>query len=991
MSTSTQDSQTTTVPPAAALDPAMNAANDDTAAGAARSRKKMYKNCDRCRQAKRACSAQYVSIAEALANKVACKNCKKKGEVCTFNSLINSFGGIPLAGLTGAAFAESLQETSNGLPSENTSAVASNDMNIDETLASEPESSRAAARRRDSQSSIDNVNAVFELLNSCDDLVQPPAKRRKASALDSQQMFSSYAGFVQPVSNAASNSLVLSRAQSPFAEDESDTSVFDILGFQIWGSAPSVRLAQTVDRQHLNSDLLNVYEGAAESAFRVWVTDATTPYLLCADSLSSTSAAMSLNKKVTLLDHASKRIFKADNASRNVEKRVSEAYHAVLLAYAAQWPRHRNNQTASRTEWKPDEARIRLSLWKQARDKLMDAADAWSFRIVFALILFAWTEKPREVPDDEAWGSDNEPPAQLHEVPSLDENSALDSSSWQINAEASTMMLATAMRKLKAFRLKIQQLRRKGIDLWSTEEPGLEASQVAHRRAEATLLENTYHNLYWFGCMMDTELSVLRKYDAVIGDEDSDLTDQLLSPQRATSLRNETESFATGASATRKPVRKIWDEVIPANSQKNRHTFAKSWPCSEEDAKRTLAYATPIKVLLFRHVGRLQSSYWRQASSEQIERQITHVLSVVRHWDETFAPFFASCIAHHHELPPSIQSWHVITATKWNLAAILLVELVQTIDRSAASSDPFQNTDEIFAALRTKVCLNTAALIDAIQRSSLARVPSAESPFEFIHATDSTVLHSDPWPEISVHGFACVAKCEIKQFAQLAARSAWAELEAAEQRVHKCIWALDQLSNRSTMAVDASAEVAKLLEVHSPFKQQQRQQQLQMHLARDEDARSQSMDASVAAQTPAIEAFLAGGGSVAPPAPMPSAFTDEVWASCLQILSESEPREAAAGTDETPDAGSSSLLWPDLGVPSTSSMPLVDDTDSASSEHSLSPTYTSSTVTSSMGAPIDSLSLPATAPYANFFPDVKDHDAIHPTLDSFPNAFQFRV
>ncbi len=111
-------------------------------------------------------------------------------------------------------------------------------------------------------------------------------------------------------------------------------------------------------------------------------------------------------------------------------------------------------------------------------------------------------------------------------------------------------------------------------------------------------------------------------------------------------------------------------------------------------------------------------------------------------------------------------------------------------------------------------------------------MPSAESPFEFIHATDSTVLHSDPWPEITVHALRAwpSARSSNSHSWRLAVRGR--SSRRAEQRVHKCIWALDQLSNRSTMAVDASAEVAKLLEVHSPFKQQQRQQQLQMHLAR---------------------------------------------------------------------------------------------------------------------------------------------------------------
>ncbi|SPC67996.1 related to Regulatory protein alcR [Ustilago sp. UG-2017b] len=889
-------------------------------AGAARSRKKMYKNCDRCRQAKRACSAQYVSIAEALASKVACTNCKKKGQVCTFNSLINSFGGIPLGGLTGAAFAESLQSQ---LPA----------IMADESMeAAMEESSEGAKRRRESVAeSIGNVDAVFEVLNNTSSQAggeegeERDSKRSKQSNSTATTTFADFADFDHATTSSYASSagpLVRSRAQSPFTAN--GTSPFDVLGFDIWNTAPSVRLAQSSDQFHLNTDLLNVYEGAAESAFRVWVTDATTPYLLSSSALCSSfsppssSASMALNKKVCLLDHASKRIFKPDNANRNVEKRVSEAYHAVLLAYAAQWPRHRSGEAGG--GWRPDEARIRLSLWKQARDKLMDAADAWSFRIVFALILFAWTEKPREVPDNEAFPRDDpshDHPSQLH-VPSLDENSALDSGSWQIPAEASTMMLATAMRKLKAFRLKIQQLRRKGIDLWSTEEPGLDPTQVAHRRVEATLLENTYHNLYWFGCMMDTELSVLRKYDAVIGDEDAELTDQLLSTQPSAS---ETDSFLTSDSTRKKPLRKIWDEVIPANSKSNMHTFAKSWPCSEEEAKRTLAYATPIKVLLFRHVGRLQSSYWRQAPAEQIERQITHVLSVVRHWDETFAPFFASCIAHHSELPPSIQSWHVITATKWNLAAILLVELVSTMDRSA--SDPFNNTDQVFASLRSKVCNQTAALIYAIQHSSLASsMAKAGSPssFDFIEATNSTILHSDPWPEISVHGFACVAKSEIKAFAGWAREGRWEEVKSAEERVEKCIWALKQLSNRSIMAVDAGVEVRKLLDLHSPLKQQQ--QRCEQEVAEVGLGRK---------NTSAIESFLADastchqGGAEGEVPVLP----DDVWQSCWQILNEGG---AAADSGAnlsvpvptqqqtyTPSGGEMQPFWTDLDLDPTSS------------------------------------------------------------------------
>lgn len=330
---------------------------------------------------------------------------------------------------------------------------------------------------------------------------------------------------------------------------------------------------------------------------------------------------------------------------------------------------------------------------------------------------------------------------------------------------------------------------------------------------------------------MDTEIAVLRKHAPIISDDDTDLTDMALTSPWSNSHGDHLNlpgavdmslpSIDPSLSAFRGDGQKrnIWDEVIPANSQLNRASFAKQWPCSESDALRTLAYATPIKVLLFRHVSRLQEAYWRQSPSHEVERRISHVLSVIRHWDETFAPFIASCLAHHAELPPSVQSWYTITVTKWNLASILLVELVQSVDRSA--SKWFRQGDEAFEQLRRKVCNETAALIHAIQHTRLADDSAGGSSplrksFDFIRATDSTILHTDPWTEITVHCFTAVSKSEIRTFNSLASVNKWQELECAEHRVEKCIWALEQLSNRSTLADDACKEMKELMRNHSP-------------------------------------------------------------------------------------------------------------------------------------------------------------------------------
>ena len=727
-------------------------------------RKKMYRNCDRCRAAKRACDAQYDSVAEALSAGVACSNCRKKGLVCTFNHIISTFG----TGNLGV-----------------------------------PDGTHSSRKRRLSGGQV-----------------------------------------VWADSNQSTRDTVLYRPG---------------LGYGATGS----RITANVDRMFLDRDLMGIYQGAAEQALRCWITNANTPYLFEEQELRHPSENGTLHWKVCQLDGAALKFLRPTSARpQTTENEIREAFHAVLLAFAAQWPRHRKamdrHVRADADMWQPDEARIRLELWKQARDKLIAVSEAWSFRIIFALILFAWTEKPPEVPVQAHWQVSSGCPS------ALDDNLALDVSSWQDPAEASTMMLASAGRKLLNFRNRIKSLRRKGINPFGSDSVplGSPPSDADRARAvQASLFEKTYHNLFWLGVMIDTETAVLRKHAPAICDDDTDLVSQSVltgfsfdeppassQPYPQTQSQDtsggafpflpqwqqqlpkqdlaypETFSYPQSTSSTassgptpplaqqhhqqyhqqhqyhqpisgglvqpRRPgqIRKIWDDMILPTSKAQESTFARVWPSSEAAALRTLAFSAPVKVLLFRHIGRIQSAYWRESGPDAIERHIADGLEVIAHWEEVYDPFLTSCIIHHASLPASIQSWYLLITAPWNLAVLLLVELVERVDESGLS-DPGQASlraqMDTLGQLRIRACGQVRQLISAVQACPTALF-------------GRTVLHTEPWAEILVHSLCAAAKHD-------------------PGAVDQCLWALGQLSDRSHLASLAYEDIVARQKMSPPL------------------------------------------------------------------------------------------------------------------------------------------------------------------------------
>ncbi|PWN49984.1 hypothetical protein IE53DRAFT_369304 [Violaceomyces palustris] len=831
-------------------------------------KRRQYRSCDKCRAGKRACDASYDSVAEAIAKKVACSNCKKKGKVCTFTYVLNILGGFPTSLPTAAppcdqGFDTSRQDVlnpSSTLPPGTDPHLQEGEASASQIRLSPPPSLPAQAARISDYHQNRN-GASWDIFSSAapafsDEVHQPdsldPFAPPPCFTSSSTQVLppltevpvlppsaiSDWSSVHAPPSNALSrthmeaalNALLPQSEplQNPvhyhdfdgatlpdewdwthhhrndnMTEKEREKNRSQIISYR----SSSKRISENIDRIYLNDNLIRVYEGAAEHALRCWITSTNTPYMMMdhlrkARPISSPTSHRLVYWRICELDRGSKSILGKDSVRE--EKKIMEAFHAVILAFAAQWTPHwvvgdRSNPTSSSQQQQrisaPDsierEDRVRMALWTQARDKLQKVSEIDSFRVIFALIVFAWTEKPKELRElsvDSQLGADL-----------ISESSVLDTSSWQGPAEASTLLLAAACRKLLSIRSRVEVKTRRGLLPWkSSLQPGTEGSvDPALEEQEMKRMEDTYHMVYWLGVMIDTETAVLRKHPPVVGDEDSELYP---SPDR--------HSNRAAATIESLPTSRLWDDYILTNSEEREQTFAKSWPCSEARASATLAFSAPVKVLLFRQISRLQTCFWRRSSSPTVEKHIVRGLRIVDHWNRVYRPFLESCRESHEQLPASIQSWYILLAFPWDLAVLLFVEMVQTIDEAGAGGEEEARKRSVSTrdqTLRDLACKDCANLIGTIQATQFATAET--NTFEFVRDSGGNLLHTEPWAEIMVHSISATAKSEIRMqdvYRRSDSKGGRSECEAqlleSESRVEKYIWALSKLSGRSHLA-----------------------------------------------------------------------------------------------------------------------------------------------------------------------------------------------
>lgn len=580
---------------------------------------------------------------------------------------------------------------------------------------------------------------------------------------------------------------------------------------------PSNDLALRHARSTMVNSLLAIYHDSMENALSCWVTERTCPYSMTsslppssgsskaggfsldptAQSLSSRFAAALSN--ANLQNRLCSRICKLDQAwvaahartrTAREEKLATRALHSVIMAFASQWTHHPKLRASQlevlpggKTEveastsvgdvFEPDEVdtlpnpltsserAVQEDLWNTARKSLDDCLGIASFRVIFANVVFSLTQRPlnvkehvQDIRDDMVSGKFSEKP--LDDIMSRD---------------PAPHFLENAQRQLYTFRYKLlrEQRLRHGAkaEMRGCALPRGNNSHLTGFEDDPVMSNpehrQTFNLLSWLVVMFDTLTAAIYQRPLTIPDDESRDFHSLSSLDFSSSSAGllENQPWFSMRDLRRAKETDLWTNLFLRLRSTSFHSLDGSmivrWPCPESLALETISNGASMKVVLYRHVTRLQTLSYRCAAPEQIEEAIEEAMRVYNHWTVFYAPLANDCVAHHNQLPPRIQSWHILVTAHWFLAALIFADTLEAIDAAhvgLASRRESRLSGRLVQSIKTVNALGAARMA----RSSMSREHSgSDSSFARQSRAHDVVrpaaFMTEPWTVVLVSTF----------------------------------------------------------------------------------------------------------------------------------------------------------------------------------------------------------------------------------------------
>ncbi|KAJ5291919.1 hypothetical protein N7478_001170 [Penicillium angulare] len=799
-------------------------------------RRRQLHSCDPCRKGKRGCDAPKIRNENGFSS---CSNCTRWNKDCTFNWLASKRVGAK------EIRKESRKKTqppaSN--PSRNSdiqSLAQSHGAELDEIL-------------RSTSSHPESLEGIFTFTNTPPEYAptpyQPgniPLEARSTSEWSDEQStfftwtsnipFNGPMNTVTPGSNSS-----FSGVESETASDalslllEGDLNTLEVgngdiilptecedtyekkKSIQQYSSmaaqeAPwsfcvaSDKAAKEYARSTMTRNLVRIYHDSMENALSCWLTEHNCPYGDSAGGIipykekeawaPNWSNRMCI--RVCRLDRVASSV-RGRTLSAEEDRTAARALHLAIMAFASQWTQHAQKGTGSSIPEAidQDERSIREHVWNKARHALEHTTGIPSFRIIFANIIFSLTQCPLKNRQNQSLG-------QL------------------LEADRAPIFLENANRQLCTFRHKLTRLQREATPLMqerrrqsvsSSMTDALGLSQSSDAQGVDPLLSNqeyrtTLSLMFWLGIMFDTLSSAMYQRPLVVSDEDSQIS------SASPAMFDPGSQFEFGGwNIPRKGIpekQDVWGDFFlrhPVESGQSTQAQPR-WPCSYDEAASVLSEATPVKVLLYRRVTQLQTLVYRGTPCDRLEEVIQKTISVYRYWRSKYEGFMLDCVANHELLPPRIQSWYVILDGHWHLAAMLLADVIEGIDRGGLGSGFERETREATNFVST-LRIDNAFAVGGLARSSL----HGREPTMYRHFHDSlneVAFLVEPWTVVLIHSF---AKAGYISLENLDASGKYATLtESLRENCNFCIRALEYLGRKSDMATVVAGTLSSSLE-----------------------------------------------------------------------------------------------------------------------------------------------------------------------------------
>ncbi|EHY54053.1 Regulatory protein alcR [Exophiala dermatitidis] len=656
-------------------------------------------------------------------------------------------------------------------------------------------------------------------------------------------------GFELPSSRRSSSS------SSSFPDPSSDTMLY--------------RLAEKTNKSLILDSLTRIYHDTMENALSCWLTERTCPYTYegIVDHQISNNCNTAVEGSTTFKTPVVSRICQLDRPNSILRERpltprenqaASRALKAAIMAFAAQWAPSTCDRMAAMTSGTGTEATtsgsvgqrsptfnrsLQERLWNEARHILQETAGLDSFRVVFAQLVFSFTQKPLPREDHERitrlrakrgnsiHASPDVGGTQYMQGDMSARGSAVLAANYGVDSEVGELEELKELLKLQGPPIYLETALMRLSDKRARLEQLGGGSRLGAAHPVSVSDRKTFNLLFWMVMMCDTLVAALQGRSFVVSDEDSLILgaeESSHSPSCASLGTAEEEQTGTGWPAStliqdENLETTPWGTFFLRRDGLTKPGNCSQWPFSNDHASNLLSDATPIKVLLYRRVKRLRNLLFRRAPPRKVEAGIVQALTVYEHWNKTYGDFMFTCLKHHDELSPRIQSWYTVLLGHWHLAAFLLSDCLELIDRH-------HKGDKVYGALRQSCRLVfEIRKTSAFQVAEVCRVgrPRYNSSFhqsnDFHTTVNEGAILTEPWTEILIRCFARSADHFLKWLSDCRSGnlSHWVgpdDCQTLYNNCAHCVGGLFDLGRKSDMAYLAALSFSdRLKEFPNPW------------------------------------------------------------------------------------------------------------------------------------------------------------------------------
>ncbi|KAH8721644.1 hypothetical protein BGZ61DRAFT_348172 [Ilyonectria robusta] len=593
-------------------------------------------------------------------------------------------------------------------------------------------------------------------------------------------------------------------------------------------------MVMNANKRIISNNLISIYRNAFELALACCLSQEACPYQFNAISQPPTSGISWLSSRfenVRLINQYDPkkqasgvyfRVFKLDRVARannlirltEAENRAaSEALYLAIMAFAIQWAQgnQRGHEKYPHT-WdstdntNPDpvgnlsdefDRTLQKTLWFQAKRALQDCADIECFRVICAEWIMTLAQKPME---DVDFAFDIPESTFRSKTPIVGKMGTITSQISNImEADGPPWFIERAARKIHTLKFRYDAHKASVVASLKGGSPRLMKIATVERISNEDM--GTFNLMYWMTIMIDTISAVINNRPIVISDAECHHDSTYLG-------HPELEQF----SIDHRPYDPEWWATVFSPAYDDRLL---RWPCFYETAIKVIVAATPVKVVLFRHVSHLQNSIRSNFHGESIENILSNAMAIYKHWNVTYSAFFRDMIDQYHTVPMQMRIWFIHVVAYFHCAALVLADLIELVDEKGLG---LEYPSQVRVRLGVVRCLradSTTIISDLAQASECP--PATDVPALNFDLVKRAIL-PEPWTMILIRAFTKVATIQLAEMEEASWNSP-ASLKTPSfvdltRRCENCIKALYHLGSKSDMARAIGAVLLSALRPH---------------------------------------------------------------------------------------------------------------------------------------------------------------------------------